>query len=153
MSRRILLVEDEPGLVLTLTDRLMAEGYDVESEGDAVKGLARGSAGSFDVILLDVMLPGGGGFDVCRTLRQRGVQTPIMMLTARGQEQGRDELQKKVDALTREVEALKRQTKRTDDKSLGSWLTIGGDYRFRIDSLRGDVPQYWQFMGPTAPRR
>jgi two-component system alkaline phosphatase synthesis response regulator PhoP len=85
VSRRILLVEDEPGLVLTLTDRLMAEGYDVESEGDAVKGLARGSAGSFDVILLDVMLPGGSGFDVCRTLRQRGVQTPIMMLTARGQ--------------------------------------------------------------------
>src|SRR5688572_28762394 len=63
----------------------MAEGYDVESEGDAVRGLARGSTGSFDVILLDVMLPGGSGFDVCRTLRQRGIQTPILMLTARGQ--------------------------------------------------------------------
>ena len=85
MSRRILLVEDEPGLVLTLTDRLLAEGYDVESEGDAVRGLARGSTGTFDAILLDVMLPGGSGFDVCRTLRQRGVQTPILMLTARGQ--------------------------------------------------------------------
>jgi two-component system alkaline phosphatase synthesis response regulator PhoP len=84
-SRRVLLVEDEPGLVLTLTDRLMAEGYDVESEGDAVRGLSRGSTGNFDVILLDVMLPGGSGFDVCRTLRQRGVQTPILMLTARGQ--------------------------------------------------------------------
>jgi DNA-binding response OmpR family regulator len=59
VSRRILLVEDEPGLVLTLTDRLVAEGYDVESEGDAVRGLARGSTGNFDVILLDVMLPGG----------------------------------------------------------------------------------------------
>jgi len=85
VSRRILLVEDEPGLVLTLTDRLMAEGYDVESEGDAVRGLSRGSTGTFDAILLDVMLPGGSGFDVCRTLRQRGVQTPILMLTARGQ--------------------------------------------------------------------
>jgi len=85
VSRRILLVEDEPGLVLTLTDRLLAEGYEVESEGDAVKGLARGTTGNFDVILLDVMLPGGSGFDVCRTLRQRGVQTPILMLTARGQ--------------------------------------------------------------------
>jgi len=85
VSRRILLVEDEPGLVLTLTDRLIAEGYAVESEGDAVRGLARGSGGAFDVILLDVMLPGGSGFDVCRTLRQRGVQTPILMLTARGQ--------------------------------------------------------------------
>jgi two-component system alkaline phosphatase synthesis response regulator PhoP len=85
VSRRILLVEDEPGLVLTLTDRLMSEGYDVESEGDAVRGLARGSTGNFDAILLDVMLPGGSGFDVCRTLRQRGVLTPILMLTARGQ--------------------------------------------------------------------
>jgi len=85
VSRRILLVEDEPGLVMTLTDRLIAEGYDVESEGDAVRGLARGSTGSFDAILLDIMLPGGSGFDVCRTLRQRGVQTPILMLTARGQ--------------------------------------------------------------------
>ena len=85
MSRRILLVEDEPGLVLTLTDRLLAEGYEVESEGDAVRGLARGSTGTFDAILLDVMLPGGSGFDVCRTLRQRGIQTPILMLTARGQ--------------------------------------------------------------------
>ena len=55
MSRRILLVEDEPGLVLTLTDRLMSEGYDVESEGDAVRGLAQGSTGNFDLILLDVM--------------------------------------------------------------------------------------------------
>src|SRR4029453_4410185 len=84
-SRRVLLVEDEPGLVMTLTDRLIAEGYEVESEGDAVNGLARATAGSFDAILLDVMLPGGSGFDVCRTLRQRGIHTPILMLTARGQ--------------------------------------------------------------------
>ena len=63
----------------------MAEGYEVESEGDAIRGLARGSTGTFDAILLDVMLPGGSGFDVCRTLRQRGIQTPILMLTARGQ--------------------------------------------------------------------
>src|SRR4030095_6759109 len=84
-SRRILLVEDEPGLVLTLTDRLMSEGYDVESEGDGGRGLSQGSTRNFDLILLDVMLPGGSGFDVCPTLRQRGVQTPILMLTARGQ--------------------------------------------------------------------
>jgi two-component system alkaline phosphatase synthesis response regulator PhoP len=70
---------------MTLTDRLVAEGYEVESEGDAVAGLAKATTGTFDIILLDVMLPGGSGFDVCRTLRQRGVQTPILMLTARGQ--------------------------------------------------------------------
>jgi len=82
---RLLLVEDEPGLVMTLTDRLMAEGYDVESATDAPSGLEMATSGSFDAILLDVMLPGGNGMDVCRTLRQRGLQTPILMLTAKGQ--------------------------------------------------------------------
>ena len=82
---KVLLVEDEPGLVMTLTDRLMAEGYDVESATDAPSGLELAASGSFDAILLDVMLPGGNGMDVCRTLRQRGLQTPILMLTAKGQ--------------------------------------------------------------------
>ena len=82
---KVLLVEDEPGLVMTLTDRLMAEGYDVESATDAPSGLEMATSGSFDAILLDVMLPGGNGMDVCRTLRQRGLQTPILMLTAKGQ--------------------------------------------------------------------
>jgi two-component system alkaline phosphatase synthesis response regulator PhoP len=82
---RILLVEDEPGLILTLTDRLTAEGYDVQSAGDGPTGLERASREAWDVILLDVMLPGRSGFDVCRDLRQRGLTTPIIMLTARGQ--------------------------------------------------------------------
>jgi uncharacterized protein DUF3373 len=58
------------------------------------------------------------------------------------------DLQQKVDALTKEVNALKAQTKKVEDKSIGKWLTIGGDYRFRLDSLRGTVPDYYQFMGP-----
>ena len=85
MSARVLLVEDEPGLVLTVTDRLTAEGYRVESVTNGNVALERASSEAFDVILLDVMLPGRDGFDVCRTLRQRGVSAPIMMLTARGQ--------------------------------------------------------------------
>jgi two-component system alkaline phosphatase synthesis response regulator PhoP len=84
-DRRLLLVEDEPGLVMTLTDRLTAEGYEVESVGDASAAMETATRSRFDAILLDVMLPGGSGFDVCRTIRQRGVQTPILMLTARGQ--------------------------------------------------------------------
>jgi two-component system alkaline phosphatase synthesis response regulator PhoP len=84
-TRRLLLVEDEPGLVMTLTDRLTAEGYDVESAMDAPRALTAATSSPFDAILLDVMLPGGNGFDVCRTIRQRGIQTPILMLTARGQ--------------------------------------------------------------------
>jgi two-component system, OmpR family, alkaline phosphatase synthesis response regulator PhoP len=85
MSRRILLVEDEPGLVLTLSDRLTSEGYQVESVRDGNGGLERSSNDLFDLIILDVMLPHKNGFDVCRDLRQRGVNTPILMLTARGQ--------------------------------------------------------------------
>ncbi|MDQ3169316.1 MAG: response regulator transcription factor [Acidobacteriota bacterium] len=83
--KRVLLVEDEPGLVLTLTDRLTSEGYQVEHAGDAPSALERAGSAPYDIILLDVMLPGGNGFDVCRDLRGRGVMTPIIMLTARGQ--------------------------------------------------------------------
>ncbi len=84
-AKRVLLVEDEPGLVLTLTDRLKSEGYDVGTAADGPSGLERATREAWDVILLDVMLPGANGFDVCRDIRQRGVQTPIIMLTARGQ--------------------------------------------------------------------
>lgn len=83
--RRVLLIEDEPGLVLTLTDRLKSEGYDVGSASDGPAGLERATREPWDIILLDVMLPGASGFDVCRDLRQRGITTPIIMLTARGQ--------------------------------------------------------------------
>ncbi len=82
---RVLLIEDEPGLVLTLTDRLRSEGHDVGSATDGASGLRLAASEPWDVILLDVMLPGKGGFDVCRDLRQQGVTTPIIMLTARGQ--------------------------------------------------------------------
>ena len=83
--KRVLLVEDEPGLVLTLTDRLKSEGYEVGSATDGLSGLQRATREKWDVILLDVMLPGASGFDVCRDLRGRGVTTPVIMLTARGQ--------------------------------------------------------------------
>ena len=85
MNERILLVEDEPGLVMTLTDRLASENYQTETAGDVQSGLALASSEHFDLILLDVMLPGGNGFDLCRDLRQQGIKTPIIMLTARGQ--------------------------------------------------------------------
>jgi two-component system alkaline phosphatase synthesis response regulator PhoP len=85
MSKRILLIEDEPGLVLTLTDRLEGEGYEVESRADGDAGLDRALAGGVDLILLDVGLPRKSGFEVCRRLREAGNETPILMLTARGQ--------------------------------------------------------------------
>lgn len=86
MKPRILLIEDEPALARALRDRLTSEGYQIETASDGVTGAARGAAEAFDLILLDVMLPGGvSGFDVCRDLRQRKISTPILMLTARGE--------------------------------------------------------------------
>jgi DNA-binding response OmpR family regulator len=70
---------------MTLTDRLSREGYAVEASGDGESGLERASAEAFDLVLLDVMLPRLGGFDVMRELRRRGIETPVIMLTARGQ--------------------------------------------------------------------
>jgi two-component system alkaline phosphatase synthesis response regulator PhoP len=84
MKRRILLVEDEPGLVMTLTDRLSKEGYDVESAGNGNSALEKSSA-NFDLIVLDVMLPYSSGLEVCHELRRRGIKTPVLMLTAKSQ--------------------------------------------------------------------
>jgi two-component system alkaline phosphatase synthesis response regulator PhoP len=85
MNEKILLVEDEPGLVTTLGDCLRSEGYEVGSAQDGEEGLARATNDFFDLIVLDVMLPRKSGLDVCRDLRQQGFATPILMLTARGQ--------------------------------------------------------------------
>ena len=84
MAKRILLVEDEPGLQLTLSDRLRSEGYEVETASDGETGYELATEETFDLIILDIMLPGKNGFDVCRDLRQIGTTQPILMLTARG---------------------------------------------------------------------
>ncbi|HEV7763952.1 MAG TPA: response regulator transcription factor [Thermoanaerobaculia bacterium] len=85
VPRRILLVEDEESLILTLQDRLESERYEVTVARDGDVALETGSRKPFDCIVLDIALPRRNGFDVCRDLRNRGVQTPILMLTARGQ--------------------------------------------------------------------
>jgi two-component system, OmpR family, alkaline phosphatase synthesis response regulator PhoP len=85
MDERILVVEDEEALLMTLSDRLVSEGYKVDCARDGEEGLNRASSGDYDLITLDLMLPKKSGFDVCRDLRQRGITTPVLMLTARGQ--------------------------------------------------------------------
>ncbi|MGP8245853.1 MAG: response regulator transcription factor [Bryobacteraceae bacterium] len=85
MSSRILLIEDEPDVALTLSDLLTGEGYLVDTAYDGAAGLARAATGPFDLIVLDVMLPKMSGFEVCRQLRQRGKDVAILMLTARSQ--------------------------------------------------------------------
>jgi len=83
---RILVVEDEPGIAFGLETDLQAEGYEVTVAGDGAEAIRRASAEAFDLILLDVMLPHRDGFEVCRELRQTGVSTPIVMLTAKSGE-------------------------------------------------------------------
>ena len=84
-AHRLLLVEDEPSLARTVSDRLVAEGYDVEIAADGPSGERMATEGNFDLVLLDISLPRKNGFDVCRDLRRKGVATPILMLTARNE--------------------------------------------------------------------
>ena len=84
---RVLLVEDEPALARGVSDTLRANGFDVIVATDGERGLDAASSGAADLILLDVMLPKINGYEICRALRAQGVDVPILMLTAKGQEQ------------------------------------------------------------------
>lgn len=84
LGGRILLVEDEADLAAGIRENLQAEGHQVEVATDGAEGLERALGGSFDLVILDVMLPGLDGFHVCRELRQRGEQVPVLFLTAKG---------------------------------------------------------------------
>jgi two-component system, OmpR family, alkaline phosphatase synthesis response regulator PhoP len=85
MQRRILFIEDDAGLALTLTHRLEAEGYTVAYAPTGLSALTQITETSFDLVVLDVMLPDKNGFDVCADIRLHGITTPILMLTARGE--------------------------------------------------------------------
>jgi DNA-binding response OmpR family regulator len=83
---KVLIIEDEPNMVVGLKDSCEYEGYEVSVARDGKEGLQKALTEKADIILLDVMLPLMSGIDVCRTLRTRGIETPILMLTARSQE-------------------------------------------------------------------
>lgn len=116
----ILIIEDEPGLQMTLEDRLRVEGYEVTLAGDGLRGEAAALTGQHDLIILDIMLPGRDGFSVCSRLRKAGINTPVLMLTARGSDidivaglrQGADDYMAKpfdMNVLLARVEALLRR--------------------------------------------
>jgi two-component system alkaline phosphatase synthesis response regulator PhoP len=153
-ERRILLVEDEPSLVLTVSDRLLSEGYQVETAGDGNTALSRALAEPFDLVILDVMLPGRDGFEVCRELRSRGGQVPVLMLTARSQvidrvvglKLGADDYLTKpfemIELLAR-VEALLRRSNAPPVSAASAGTYTFGDVRVdfrRAEVLRGDEP-------------
>ena len=135
-QKMILLVEDETGLIMTIRDRLEEEGYVVESAEDGEKGYELAVSGKFELIILDLMLPKKGGLEVCRDLRQKGVETPIIMLTAKGQvidkvlglKLGADDYMHKpfemMELLAR-IEVQFRKQKNRIEKQLLSELTFG----------------------------
>ena len=83
---RVLLIEDEPALARGLSDTLRAQGFDVTIAADGAQGLDAATSGAADLILLDVMLPKVNGYEICRAVRAHGLDVPILMLTAKGQE-------------------------------------------------------------------
>lgn len=83
--QRILIVEDEAAIAMTIRDRLESEGFEVAVAADGNEGLRRAFSGDWDAIILDLMLPGLDGLTLCRDLRGRAINTPVLMLTARGQ--------------------------------------------------------------------
>ena len=142
MTHSILLVEDEETLRLTLCDRLTAEGYAVTTAEEGNAALALATHGGFDLVVLDVMLPGKNGFDICRDLRQKGIPTPILMLTARrevvdkvvGLKLGADDyLTKPFDTmeLLARIEALLRRANQPVSSASGSF--IFGNIRVDFD--------------------
>lgn len=147
MKYRVLLVEDEEGIALTVGDRLRSEGYDVAEAADGDSGFRMAVETAFDVIVLDVMLPGKDGFTVCRDLRARGVATPILMLTARSQVVDRvvglkigadDYLGKPFEMaeLSARIEALIRRTHGTTNGNFGEAFSFG---EFRLDLRRQEL--------------
>lgn len=151
MSKKILLVEDEPGLVMTLSDCLTDEGYVITTAQDGETGLRKAKEEAFDLLILDVMLPRKNGFDILRDLRQFGVKTPAIMLTARGQvidkilglKLGADDyLTKPFDMgeLLARIEAILRRTPQPDQ-------TTAEVYTFsdvRVDYRRAEVTRKGQ---------
>lgn len=83
---KVLIVEDEPNMRLGLQDNLEFEDYEVDSAEDGEEGLTKILENKYDLILLDVMMPKMSGFEVCKTVRKKGIATPIILLTAKGEE-------------------------------------------------------------------
>jgi len=147
VQRRILLVEDEESLILTLQDRLVSENYDTDVARDGESAVDMAVRRTFDCILLDVTLPKKNGFDVCRDLRQKGVQTPILMLTARhqvidrvlGLKLGADDYVTKpfeMAELLARIEALLRRSRTLASNSSGAFSFGEIDVDFRSAEVR-----------------
>ena len=143
--KKILIIEDEDPIRMAMEDDFILENYIVEVASDGLEGMAKAADPAVDLIILDIMLPGMNGYDVCKELRRQGINTPIIMLTARGQEIDRvlglelgaddyvtkpfspRELQARVKAV------LRRMGKKDENSEV---------YGFRSDELEVDFKKY-----------
>lgn len=139
----ILLIEDNRDLALNMFDYFEAKGHDMDLAGDGVSGLHLAASNHYDVLILDLMLPGIDGLMLCRRLREAGKQTPVLMLTARdslddkiaGLEAGADDYVVKPFAL-REVEARLLALVRRAQVREGPSILQVGDLSFNPDTLK-----------------
>jgi DNA-binding response OmpR family regulator len=135
--KKILIVEDELNMVNGLKDNLEFEGYEVDTAVEGRTGLQKILQLRYDLILLDIMLPEVSGFDICRTARKEGINTPIILLTAKGEEidkvlgleLGADDYITKPfslrELLARIKAILRRSTTGKEDTTYSEFVTIG----------------------------
>ena len=148
---RVILAEDDPDISTPLLRALRREGYDVRHVVDGPTALAGGLSGTADLLLLDLGLPGMDGLDVCRTLRARGADLPVLVLTARtaepdlvlGLDAGADDYVTKPFRLAELLARIRVQLRRTgadgDNVTIGRITVDNDSRRVLVDGVPGDV--------------
>ncbi len=148
MSRklRILIIEDEPAIRTGLIDVFVYHGYEVDFSGHGVEGLQKALSGKFDLILLDVMLPGLNGFEICNRIRDKDRDQAIIMLTAKSNDEdiieglslGADDYVAKpfsIAQLVLRVQAVLRRTRQ--DSAHNQFIQLGNDLQIDSQNLTG----------------
>jgi two-component system alkaline phosphatase synthesis response regulator PhoP len=135
LREKVLVIEDEEGMILSLEDSLRSAGFRVTAKTDGQTGEEEAKSGRYDLIILDVMLPGKDGFQVCQNLREAGIHSPILMLTARsttfdtvfGLRMGADDYLKKpfeMEELLARMQALLRRKDRVSQTTASQTKSV-----------------------------
>jgi two-component system, OmpR family, alkaline phosphatase synthesis response regulator PhoP len=143
VNQNILLVEDEEALRMALSDRLRSEGYEVDVANDGITAFEMATSRSFDLVILDIMLPGRNGLELCRDIRQTGLGTPILLLSARdsaadkvvGLELGADDYVTKPFDLRELVTRIQALLRRGTGQS-GSHVYVSGPIRMDFSAMQ-----------------